>query len=69
MATPIESITLMPATVDDSTCWECGRSLSPRQAARTRTGWQAIVCAHCESWVAALLGPIPAGDAQRRDTR
>ncbi len=69
MATSIESITLTRATVDDSTCWECGRSLSLRQAARTRTGWQAIICTHCESWVAALLGPILSDDMHRQDTR
>lgn len=69
IAARIESMTLTPATVDDSICWECGRSITAQQVVRTVTGWQAIICAHCEPWVSALLGPIPpAGGKHRQDT-
>jgi len=67
MATPTSGT--IPSTAQNRPCWECSRPVAPQQAARTLHGWQAIICAHCEPWVAALIGPIPAGDAQRRDTR
>jgi len=66
MATPISGAT--PSTAQNRPCWECSRPVAPYQAARTATAWQAVICPSCEAWVAARLGQITAGDAQRRDT-
>jgi len=63
MGSTISSTT--PSTAQNRLCWECSLPVAPLQATRALHDWQAIICVHCEPWVAALLGPLPAGDADR----
>jgi len=65
MATSTTDITSMPSTADTAPCWECGGPVAYQQAVRTATGWQAIICPACESWVASHLGPIFTGERYR----
>ncbi len=48
MATHIQTITTATTAAYTLTCWECGRPLLLRQAARTLRAWRARICPHCE---------------------
>jgi len=65
MATDISISDMAPSTTDSAPCWECSKAVEYEQAVRTATGWQAIICLHCEGWVASHLGPLSRSDRHR----